>query len=70
MDYRVLRKGAEAIGFEGVFSMEVCRDIRKGLYGWDLNSPEDVDAIRRCRDCFLELYFDGAAVRDPDDACL
>lgn len=56
IDFTELREALEEKGFNGVISLEVCRDIQNGLYGFDVSDPADQDIIRRARDSFRKLF--------------
>ncbi len=56
VDFPELKRAMAERGFDGIISMEVCKDIQHGLYAWDLSKPEEADQVRRFRDDFLRLY--------------
>ncbi len=56
LDFRQLRAGLEARGFDGVISLEVCPDIRNGVYCWDLSRSDGRDMVLRARDAFFKAY--------------
>lgn len=41
IDYSQLYEGAKRIGFDGVISLEVCKDICRGYYSFDLNNEKE-----------------------------
>lgn len=54
LDFSQLRAAADALDYQGVYSLEVCKDICNGLYSWDLNDPADADCIKLARDRFIK----------------
>lgn len=56
IDYTQMYEGVQAIGFDGVISLEVCKDILKGYYSFDLNNSKEQDMIRLARDRFLNAF--------------
>ena len=46
LDFAALRDALARRGFDGPVNMEVCKDISKGLYAFDLRDPAERETVR------------------------
>lgn len=57
IDFGELREGLKEIGFDGVISMEVCKDAAHFDNCFDLKNTEQRDQILRIRDSFIKAFY-------------
>lgn len=56
IDFGELREGLNEVGFDGVISMEVCKDAAHFDNCFNLKDTKQCDCILRTRDSFLKLF--------------
>lgn len=57
IDFGELREGLSEVGFDGVISMEVCKDAAHFDNCFDLNDTKQRDSVLRTRDSFIDLFY-------------
>lgn len=56
IDFGELREGLTEIGFDGVISMEVCKDAAHFDNCFNLSNTKELDQFLRIRDSFLDVF--------------